>query len=164
VEYSVREDILMEMDDVGHIDLVRESIEEQAYQLIQSGVLDQPEPEKQEGVFLVDRSVLLHLKEAEGGGFEYAVFDRQSKQKTAEGKIHSDAVMDRIDPTHDYLKAARDAAIEEADLDSIKVAQVGLTSLKEFRESDIRCREIWEPEKLPKCQATIKVDKKDGRL
>ncbi len=179
VEYSTREDILMEMDalelsddqarallaspdtmadvyrmftkmdDVGHMDLVRESIGEQAYQLIQSGVLEQPEPVKQEGVFLVDRSALLHLKEAEGGSFEYAVFDRQGKQPTAEGQIPADAVMDRIDPTHDFLKAARDAAIKEAGLDGIEVAQVGLTSLKDFH-SDIRRRSIWEPETLPK--------------
>lgn len=179
VEYSTREDILMEMealelpddqarallaspdtmadvyrmftkmDDVGHMDLVRESIEEQAYQLIQSGVLDQPEHVKQEGVFLVDRSALLHLKEAEGGSFEYAVFDRQGKQPAAEGQIPADAVMDRIDPTHDYLKAARDAAIKEAGLDGIEVAQVGLTSLKDFH-SDIRRRSILEPETLPK--------------
>jgi len=144
VEYSVREDILMEMealelpddqaralltspdtmadvyrmftkmDDVGHMDLVRESIEEQAYQLIQSGV-----------------------------------FDRQGKQPTAEGQIPADAVMDRIDPTHDFLKAARDAAIREAGLDGIEVAQVGLTSLKDFH-SDIRRRSILEPETLPK--------------
>ena len=30
------------------------------------------------------------------------------------------------------------------------MAQVGLTSLKDFRDSDIRRRSIWEPETLPK--------------
>ena len=64
-------------------------------------------------------------------------------------------MLDGIDPTHDHLAAARAAAIGEAGLQSgplggSDVAQVGLTSLKDFRDSDIRRRSIWEPETLPK--------------
>lgn len=195
VEYAVREDILMEMEalelpddqarallaspdamadiyrtfskmvDTGHMDVVRESIEDRAATLSMEQAVEQAVQEdvqremdrqgKQEGVYLVDRSALLHLKEVESGCFEYAVFDRESKQKTAEGQISADAVMDRIDPTHDWLAAARDAAIEEAGLDSgplggSDVAQVGLTSLKDFRESEIYRRTLFEPETLPK--------------
>lgn len=104
----------------------------------------------QEAVYLVDRAVLLHLKEVEGGDFEYAVFDKQTKEKVGEGKITEYNVLDGIDPTHDFLAAARDAAITEAGLDGIEVSQVGLTSLKEFPASDIRRRSVWEPETLPK--------------
>ena len=191
VEYAVREDILMEigalelpddqarallaspdtmadiyktfskMVDTGHMDVVRESIEDRAAtlsmeQAVQEAVQMEMESQgKQEGVYLVDRSSLLHLKEVQGGDFEYTVFDRQTKQKTAEGKISLDDVLDGIDPTHDHLAAARAAAIGAAGLQSgplggSDVAQVGLTSLKDFRDSDIRRRSIWEPETLPK--------------
>ena len=104
----------------------------------------------QEAVYLVDRGFLLHMKEVQDGEFEYAVFDKQTKGKTAEGKISSYDVMDGIDPTHDYLAAARDAALEAAGLDGIEVAQVGLTSLRMFPASDIYRRSIQEPETLPK--------------
>lgn len=107
-------------------------------------------PGRLEAVYLVDRAFLLHLKEAQDGGFDYAVFDRQTQQKTAEGQIPAHDVADRFDPTHNFLKAARDAAIGEAGLDGIETAQVGLTSLKEFGKSDIRRRSVWEPETLPK--------------
>ena len=195
VEYAVREDILMEigalelpddqarallaspdtmadiyktfskMADTGHMDVVRESIEDRAAtlsmeqaveQAVQEAVQTEMEmQEKLEAVYLVDRSSLLHLKEVQGGDFEYTVFDRQTRQKTAEGKISLDDVLDGIDPTHDHLAAARAAAIGEAGLQSgplggSDVAQVGLTSLKDFRDSDIRRRSIWEPETLPK--------------
>ena len=191
VEYAVREDILMEigalelpddqarallaspdtmadiyktfskMADTGHMDVVRESIEDRAAtlsmeQAVQEAVQMEMESQgKQEGVYLVDRSSLLHLKEVQGGDFEYTVFDRQTRQKTAEGKISLDDVLDGIDPTHDHLAAARAAAIGAAGLQSgplggSDVAQVGLTSLKDFRDSDIRRRSIWEPETLPK--------------
>lgn len=110
---------------------------------------------KLEAVYLVDRSSLLHLKEVQGGDFEYTVFDKQTKEKTAEGKISLDDVLDGIDPTHDHLAAARAAAIGAAGLQSgplggSDVAQVGLTSLKDFPKSDIYRRSIWEPETLPK--------------
>ena len=191
VEYAVREDILMEMEelelpddqarallaspdtmadiyktfskmvDTGHMDVVRESIEDRAAtlsmeQAVQEAVQMEMESQgKQEGVYLVDRSSLLHLKEVQGGDFEYTVFDRQTRQKTAEGKISLDDVLDGIDPTHGHLAAARAAAIGAAGLQSgplggSDVAQVGLTSLKDFRDSDIRRRSIWEPETLPK--------------
>ena len=191
VEYAVREDILMEigalelpddqarallaspdtmadiyktfskMVDTGHMDVVRESIEDRAAtlsmeQAVQEAVQMEMESQgKLEGVYLVDRSSLLHLKEVQGGDFEYTVFDKQTKQKTAEGKISLDDVLDGIDPTHDHLAAARAAAIGAAGLQSgplggSDVAQVGLTSLKDFRDSDIRRRSIWEPETLPK--------------
>ena len=191
VEYAVREDILMEigalelpdyqarallaspdtmadiyktfskMVDTGHLDVVRESIEDRAAtlsmeQAVQEAVQMEMESQgKQEGVYLVDRSSLLHLKEVQGGDFEYTVFDKQTKEKTAEGKISLDDVLDGIDPTHDHLAAARAAAIGEAGLQSVPlggsdVAQVGLTSLKDFRDSDIRRRSVWEPETLPK--------------
>ena len=191
VEYAVREDILMEigalelpddqarallaspdtmadiyktfskMADTGHMDVVRESIEDRAAalsmeQAVQEAVQMEMESQgKLEAVYLVDRSSLLHLKEVQGGDFEYTVFDKQTKQKTAEGKISLDDVLDGIDPTHDHLAAARAAAIGEAGLQSgplggSDVAQVGLTSLKDFRDSDIRRRSIWEPETLPK--------------
>ena len=191
VEYTVREDILMEMEalelpddqarallaspdtmadiyktfskmvDTGHMDVVRESIEDRAAtlsmeQAVQEAVQMEMESQgKLEAVYLVDRSSLLHLKEVQGGDFEYTVFDKQTKQKTAEGKISLDDVLDGIDPTHDHLAAARAAAIGEAGLQSgplggSDVAQVGLTSLKDFRDSDIRRRSVWEPETLPK--------------
>ena len=191
VEYAVREDILMEigalelpddqarallaspdtmadiyktfskMVDTGHMDVVRESIEDRAAtlsmeQAVQEAVQMEMESQgKLEAVYLVDRSSLLHLKEVQGGDFEYTVFDKQTKEKTAEGKISLDDVLDGIDPTHDHLAAARAAAIGEAGLQSgplggSDVAQVGLTSLKDFRDSDIRRRSIWEPETLPK--------------
>ena len=195
VEYAVREDILMEigalelpddqarallaspdtmadiyktfskMADTGHMDVVRESIEDRAAtlsmeqaveQAVQEAVQTEMEmQERLEAVYLVDRSSLLHLKEVQGGDFEYTVFDKQTKQKTAEGKISLDDVLDGIDPTHDHLAAARAAAIGAAGLQSgplggSDVAQVGLTSLKDFRDSDIRRRSIWEPETLPK--------------
>lgn len=191
VEYAVREDILMEIEalelpddqarallaspdtmadiyrtfskmaDTGHMDVVRESIEDRAAtlsmeQAVQEAVQTEMETQgKLEAVYLVDRSSLLHLKEVQGGDFEYTVFDRQTRQKTAEGKISLDDVLDGIDPTHDHLAAARAAAIGAAGLQSgplggSDVAQVGLTSLKDFRDSDIRRRSIWEPETLPK--------------
>jgi len=195
VEYAVREDILMEIEalelpdeqarallaspdtmadiyktfskmaDTGHMDVVRESIEDRAAtlsmeqaveQAVQEAVQTEMEmQERLEAVYLVDRSSLLHLKEVQGGDFEYTVFDRQTRQKTAEGKISLDDVLDGIDPTHDHLAAARAAAIGAAGLQSgplggSDVAQVGLTSLKDFRDSDIRRRSIWEPETLPK--------------
>ena len=191
VEYAVREDILMEigalelpddqarallaspdtmadiyktfskMADTGHMDVVRESIEDRAAtlsmeQAVQEAVQMEMESQgKLEAVYLVDRSSLLHLKEVQGGDFEYTVFDKQTKEKTAEGKISLDDVLDGIDPTHDHLAAARAAAIGAAGLQSgplggSDVAQVGLTSLKDFRDSDIRRRSIWEPETLPK--------------
>ena len=191
VEYAVREDILMEigalelpddqarallaspdtmadiyktfskMVDTGHMDVVRESIEDRAAtlsmeQAVQEAVQMEMESQgKLEAVYLVDRSSLLHLKEVQGGDFEYTVFDKQTKEKTAEGKISLDDVLDGIDPTHGHLAAARAAAIGEAGLQSgplggSDVAQVGLTSLKDFRDSDIRRRSVWEPETLPK--------------
>ena len=191
VEYAVREDILMEigalelpddqarallaspdtmadiyktfskMADTGHMDVVRESIEDRAAtlsmeQAVQEAVQMEMESQgKLEAVYLVDRSSLLHLKEVQGGDFAYTVFDKQTKEKTAEGKISLDDVLDGIDPTHDHLAAARAAAIGAAGLQSgplggSDVAQVGLTSLKDFRDSDIRRRSIWEPETLPK--------------
>ena len=190
VEYAVREDILMEMEalelpddqarallaspdtmadiyktfskmsDTGHMDVVRESIEDRAATLSMEQAVEQAVQEdvqremdmqgKLEAVYLVDRAFLLHLKETENGDFEYAVFDKQTKQKTAEGSISLDEVLDGIDPTRDHLAAARDAAIGAAGLEGIEAAQVGLTSLKDFRDSDIRRRSIWEPETLPK--------------
>ena len=107
-------------------------------------------PELAEAAYLVDRSSLLHVREDADGNFGYAVFDKQTKEKTAEGTITADAVWDEIDPTHDPLAVARDAAVRAAGLDGIEVAQVGLTSLKEFPRSDIYRRSIWEPETLPK--------------
>ena len=191
VEYAVREDILMEMEalelpddqarallaspdtmadiyktfskmaDTGHMDVVRESIEDRAAtlsmeQAVQEAVQMEMESQgKLEAVYLVDRFSLLHLKEVQGGDFAYTVFDRQTRQKTAEGRISLDDVLDGIDPTHGHLAAARAAAIGAAGLQSgplggSDVAQVGLTSLKDFRDSDIRRRSIWEPETLPK--------------
>ena len=191
VEYAVREDILMEMEalelpddqarallaspdtmadiyktfskmaDTGHMDVVRESIEDRAAalsmeQAVQEAVqMEMGSQGKLEAVYLVDRSSLLHLKEVQGGDFAYTVFDKQTRQKTAEGRISLDDVLDGIDPTHGHLAAARAAAIGAAGLQSgplggSDVAQVGLTSLKDFRDSDIRRRSIWEPETLPK--------------
>ncbi len=191
VEYAVREDILMEMEalelpddqarallaspdtmadiyktfskmaDTGHMDVVRESIEDRAAtlsmeQAVQEAVQMEMESQgKLEAVYLVDRFSLLHLKEVQGGDFAYTVFDRQTRQRTAEGRISLDDVLDGIDPTHDHLAAARAAAIGAAGLQSgplggSDVAQVGLTSLKDFRDSDIRRRSIWEPETLPR--------------
>ena len=186
VEYAVREDILMEigalelpddqarallaspdamadiyktfskMSDTGHMDVVRECIEERAAalsmeQAVQEAVQMEMESQgKLEAVYLVDRSSLLHLKEVQGGDFEYAVFDRQTKEKTAEGTITADAIGEEIEPPQGLLAAARALAVREAGLDGIEEAQVGLTSLKNFPQSDIYRRAIWEPETLPK--------------
>ena len=46
--------------------------------------------DKAEAVYLVDRAVLLHLKEAQDGNYDYAVFDQQTKEKVAEGRISGD--------------------------------------------------------------------------
>jgi len=105
---------------------------------------------RQEAVYLVGRASLIHLKEAQGGGFDYTVFDKQTRERTSEGKIGTDAIYEEIDPTRDLLAAAKDLAIREAGLDGIETARVGLTSLKEFPTSDIRRRAVWEPETLPK--------------
>ena len=171
-QYAVQEDILMEMEtlelpddqakallaspdamaeiyktfsemaDAGHMDVVRESIEDRAATLSMEQAVEQAVQEevqremeaqgKQEAAYLVDRSSLLHLKEVQGGDFEYTVFDKQTKQKTAEGIISLDEVLDGIDPTHDHLAAARDAAVRKAGLEVVEVAQVGLTSLQKF--------------------------------
>ena len=186
VEYSVREDILMEMEvlelpddqarallaspdtmadiyktfskmaDTGHMDVVRESIEDRAAtlsveQAVQEAVQMEMESQgKLEAVYLVDRSSLLHLKEVQGGDFEYTAFDRQTKEKTAEGTVTADAIQEEIEPPQGLLTAARGLAVREADLDGIEAAQVGLTSLKDFPKSDIRRHSIWEPDTLPK--------------
>lgn len=186
VEYAVREDILMEigalelpddqarallaspdtmadiyktfskMVDTGHMDVVRESIEDRAAalsveQAVQEAVQMELEAQgKQEGVYLVDRSSLLHLKEVQGGDFGYAVFDRQTKEKTAGGTITADAIREELEPPQSLMAAARALAVREAGLDGIEVAQVGLTSLARFPASDIYRRTIWEPETLPK--------------
>jgi len=105
---------------------------------------------RQEAVYLVGRASLIHLKEAQGGGFDYTVFDKQTRERTSEGKIGTDAIYEEIDPTRDLLAAAKVLAIREAGLDGIETARVGLTSLKEFPTSDIRRRAVWEPETLPK--------------
>ena len=139
-----------QMVDTKHMDVIRESIEDRANTLIQSGILSQPDAARQEGVYLVDRAFLLHLKEVRNGDFEYAVFNKQTREKTAEGRIAEDDVLDGIDPTHNQLAAARNAAIEAAGLDGIEAAQVGLTTLKEFPTSDIRRRSRQEPDTLPK--------------
>lgn len=105
---------------------------------------------RSEAVYLVDRAYLLHLKEAQGGAFDFTVFDKETKHKVSEGKIRADQVMDGIDPIHDRLASARNAAIWEAGLDGVEVSQVGITTLRDFRDSDIRRRGMWEPETLPK--------------
>lgn len=105
---------------------------------------------KQEAVYLVDRAVLLHLEEAQGGGFNYAAFDKQTKMQTARGEITEDSLTDVFDPTHDRLASARVLAVKDAGLDGIEVSQVGLTSLEKFPTSDIYRRSIWESETLPK--------------
>jgi len=185
VEYAVREDILMELEklsfpadkarallaspdtmadiyktfsqmvDTGHMDVVRESIEDRANTLIRSGVLAKPDPVMQEAVYLVDRTSLLHLKEDPDGNFEYTVFDKTAKEMGDFGWIVKEDVLDGIDPTHDRLASARVAAIGAAGLQSgplggSDVAQVGLTTLKVFPKSDIYRRSIWEQETLPK--------------
>ena len=101
----------------------------------------------QEAVYLVDRAVLLYLKEVQSGDFEYAVFDKQTKGKVTEGRIMEDNVLDGIDPTHDHLAAARDAAIKEAGLDGIEAAQVGLTPFRTFIAAPFGNRTL--------CQRTI---------
>lgn len=190
VEYAVREDILMEIEalelpddqarallaspdtmadiyktfskmvDTGHMDVVRESIEDRAAALSMEQAVEQAVQEavqmemetqgKLEAVYLVDRSSLLHLKEDPDGNFEYTFFDKTTKEMGDFGWIVKADVLDGIDPTHDPLAAARDAAVRAAGLDGIEVAQVGLTSLKKFPKSDIYRRSIWAPETLPK--------------
>ncbi len=109
-----------------------------------------PDPAGQEAVYLVDRTALLHLKEDPDGNFEYTAFDRQTKENLDSGWIVEADVQTGLDPAHDPLAAARDAAVRAAGLDGIEVSQVGLTSLKEFPKSDIYRRGIFEPETLPR--------------
>ena len=178
-EYSAREDILLEVSalalpeqqaaalltspapladiykdfrntETNQMEVVADCIKGRADTLLKAQQETEVQQEKQEAVYLVDRVSLLHLREAQDGGFEYAVFNRQTKEKTAEGRVSEDEVLDGIDPTHDHLAAARDTAVEAAGLDGIEVAQVGLTSLKAFPASDIYRRSIWEPDTLPK--------------
>ena len=104
---AVIADVVDKADDLTLYPLAADALEQKANSL---------QTPMQEAVYLVDRGFLLHMKEVQGGDFEYAVFDKQTKGKTAEGKISSYDVMDGIDPTHDYLAAARDAALEVAGL------------------------------------------------
>ncbi len=105
---------------------------------------------KREAVYLVDLDFLLHVKEGQNDSFRYTVFDKRTIEKVDSGGIYRDEVMNWMDPIHDALAAARDAAVEDADMDGFDIAQVGLTSLKDFPGSDIRRRERLEPETLPK--------------
>jgi len=106
--------------------------------------------DKWEGVYQVDRSSLLYLKEMQDGSFAYAVFDKQTRKKMAEGVISKDNVQDGLTFTRGYLAAARDAAIREAGLDGMEAARVALSSLRKFPASDIYRRAIWESDSLPK--------------
>ena len=98
--------------------------------------------ELDEAVYLVDRSSLLHVREDIDGNYEYAVFDRQTKEKTAEGTITADAIQKELEPPQGLLAAALALAVREAGLDGFEAAQVGLTSLARFPASDIYRRTI----------------------
>ena len=117
VEYTVREDILMEM-----------------------GVLELPDDQAR--ALLASPDAMSDI---------YKTFSKMVD--TGHMDVVRECIEDRaasLSMEQAVEQAARDAAIGAAGLEGVEAAQVGLTSLKDFRDSDIRRRSIWEPETLPK--------------
>lgn len=102
--------------------------------------------ERLEEVCLINDSSYLHLKENEQG-FQYVLFDKESKSKVCDGQIDWTELEDS--PIGNPLAAARLYAFEDIGIEAEKVCKVSVTTLESFRDSDVRRRKIWEPETLP---------------
>lgn len=99
-----------------------------------------------EALYRVDNDYLVHLKEARDG-CSYAVFEASSKAKVGDGVIPWQDIEDS--PARSSLAAFRLQVFEEMGLEGVKVAAVSVNMLRDFRDSDVRRRRIWEPETLP---------------
>ena len=94
-----------------------------------------------EAVYLVDRGIYIYIYlRAENSDYVYQVFSLEGKQLfdgtvTAES---SDKALWKVIKKYPQLCTGLD------------IAEVGLTTLKNFRESEIYVRAMWEPDTLPK--------------
>ena len=100
----------------------------------------------EEALYKVDNDYLVHLKEARDG-CHYAVFEVGSKMKAGDGLIPWQDIGDS--PIMSSLAAFRLQVFEEMGLEGVKVAAVSVNMLKDFRDSDVRRRGMFEPETLP---------------
>ena len=100
----------------------------------------------EEALYKVDNDYLVHLKEARDG-CHYAVFEVGSKMKAGDGLISWQDIGDS--PIMSSLAAFRLQVFEEMGLEGVKVAAVSVNMLRDFRDSDVRRRRIFEPETLP---------------
>lgn len=100
----------------------------------------------EEALYKVDNDYLVHLKEARDG-CHYAVFEVGSKMKAGDGLIPWQDIGDS--PIMGSLAAFRLQVFEEMGLEGVKVAAVSVNMLKDFRDSDVRRRGMFEPETLP---------------
>lgn len=103
--------------------------------------------QKQEAAYLLPNDYLLHIKEADDG-FSYAFFNTDTKQKDYEGTISQKDLNES--PYSHLLTAARTIAQEDVGMAFIPAAEVSLRMLAEYPGSDVRRRQIFEPESLPK--------------
>ena len=100
-----------------------------------------------EEVTLINASSYLHLKENDSG-FQYALFDKESKDKVCDGQIDWTELEDSL--IVNPLAAARVYAIEDIGIEVERMCRVSVNTLESFRESGVRRRKIFEPETLPK--------------
>lgn len=101
----------------------------------------------EEALYKVDNDYLVHLKEARDG-CHYAVFEVGSKMKAGDGLIPWQDIGDS--PIMGSLAAFRLQVFEEMGLEGVKVAAVSVNMLRDFRDSDVRRRGMFEPETLPR--------------
>lgn len=99
-----------------------------------------------EALYKVDDRYLIHLKENQHG-CQYSVFDVESRKKTGDGLIPWTEIEDSA--VKSTLAAFRLSVFEEMGMEGEKVAAVSLNMLRDFRDSDVRKRGLWEPETLP---------------
>lgn len=100
-----------------------------------------------EEVTLINDSSYLHLKENDSG-FQYELFDKESKTKVCDGQIDWTELEDS--PISNPLAAARHYAFADIGIEAEKVSRVSINTLEPFRESGVRRRKMFEPETLPK--------------
>lgn len=103
--------------------------------------------ERLEEVTLINASSYLHLKENDSG-FQYALFDKESRDKVCDGQIDWTELEDSL--IANPLAAARVYAIEDIGIEVEKMCRVSVNTLESFRESGVRRRKMFEPETLPK--------------
>lgn len=101
----------------------------------------------EEALYKVDNDYLVHLKEGQDG-CRYAVFEAGTKMKAGDGLIPWRDIEDS--PIMGSLAAFRLQVFEEMGLEGVKVAAVSVNMLRDFRDSDVRRRGMFEPETLPK--------------